>query len=61
MVGSNRYVRSPTSNGWINEEDLPVEKYCAMHDRIKRERAAVGGRMRRASAVDGLSLAQVRI
>ena len=38
QVGTNRYVRSPTSNGWINEEDLPVWKYCAMYDRIQRRR-----------------------
>jgi hypothetical protein len=37
QIGTNRYVRSPTSNGWINEEDLPVEKVRAMYDRIKRE------------------------
>jgi hypothetical protein len=36
QIGTNRYVRSPTSNGWINEEDLPIEKFCAMYDRIKR-------------------------
>ena len=38
QVGINRYVRSPTSNGWINEEDLPLEKLCAMYDRITRRR-----------------------
>jgi hypothetical protein len=27
QIGTNRYVRSPTSNGWINEGDLPVEKF----------------------------------
>jgi hypothetical protein len=37
QIGTNRYVRSPTSNGWINEEDLPVEKFRAMYDRIERE------------------------
>jgi hypothetical protein len=37
QIGTNRYVRSPTSNGWINEEDLPVEKVGAMYDRIERE------------------------
>ena len=37
QIGTNRYVRSPTSNGWINEEDLPVEKAHAMYVRIRRE------------------------
>jgi hypothetical protein len=37
QVGTNRYVRLPESNGWINEEDLPVEKFRAMYDRIHRE------------------------
>jgi hypothetical protein len=37
QVGTNRYVRSPDSNGWINEEDLPLEKFGAMYDRIHRE------------------------
>jgi hypothetical protein len=37
QIGANRYVRSPTSDGWINEEDMPVEKVHAMYDRIHRE------------------------
>jgi len=43
QVGTNRYVRSPDSNGWINEEDLPPEKVEAMYariERIERERQA---------------------
>ena len=35
QIGTNRFVRSPTSNGWINEADLPVEKIRAMHERIR--------------------------
>ena len=35
-AGSHRYVRSPTSNGWISETDLPREKREAMYDRIER-------------------------
>ena len=31
-------MRSPTSNGWINERDLPVEKIGAMYDRHQRNR-----------------------
>jgi hypothetical protein len=37
QIGTNRFVRSSTSNGWINEEDLPIEKARAMYDRIHRE------------------------
>jgi len=37
QIGTNRWVRSPESNGWINEEDLPPEKVGAMYDRIHRE------------------------
>ena len=40
QVGTNRFVRSPTSNGWINEGDLPVEKGRAMYGRIERESRA---------------------
>ena len=36
LVGTNRFVRSPTSNGWIHEADLPVEKIRVMHERIRR-------------------------
>jgi hypothetical protein len=37
QVGTNRWVRSPQSRGWINEEDLPLEKFKAMYARISRE------------------------
>jgi hypothetical protein len=37
QVGTNRYVRSPDSSGWIHEGDLPIEKFRAMYDRIDRE------------------------
>jgi hypothetical protein len=37
QVGTNRFVRSPESDGWVNEGDLPVEKVWAMYDRIDRE------------------------
>lgn len=36
QLGTNRFVRSPESNGWICENDLPVEKVRAMYDRIDR-------------------------
>ena len=36
QIGTNRFVRSPTSNGWINEGDLPLEKIRALHERIRR-------------------------
>ena len=36
QMGTNRFVRSLTSNGWINEADIPVEKIRAMHERIRR-------------------------
>ncbi len=38
QVGTNRFVRSPESIGWVNEEDLPLAKVNAMYDRIERER-----------------------
>jgi hypothetical protein len=41
QIGTNRWVRSPESNGWINEEDLPAEKVKAMYDRIEREAADI--------------------
>ena len=51
------YVRSPTSNGWIDERDLPVEKLGAMYDRHRAQARAVEGCMRRASDVRGWPLA----
>jgi hypothetical protein len=35
-VGRERFVRSPESNGWISEVDLPEEKLNALRERIKR-------------------------
>jgi hypothetical protein len=37
QMGTNCYVRSPISNGWISEGDLPIEKVRAINDRIRRE------------------------
>jgi hypothetical protein len=37
QVGSNRYVRSTESRGWVWEGDLPPEKVSAMYERIHRE------------------------
>ena len=35
-LGRERFVRSPESNGWISEGDLPKEKLKALRERIKR-------------------------
>ncbi len=40
QVGTNRFVRSPSSNGWVSEDDLPTEKCKAMYERIHREAEA---------------------
>jgi hypothetical protein len=37
QVGTNRFVRSPETRGWVWEGDLPAEKGKAMYDRIHRE------------------------
>ena len=37
QVGTNRFVRSPESRGWVWECDLPTEKAKAMYDRIYRD------------------------
>jgi hypothetical protein len=37
QIGTNRFVRSPESDGWVHEGDLPPEKIKAMYDRIRRE------------------------
>jgi hypothetical protein len=37
QVGTNRFVRSPESRGWVCEDDLPLDKVEAMYDRIHRE------------------------
>jgi hypothetical protein len=39
QIGTNRWVRSPESRGWVNEGDLPPAKAGAMYDRITREAA----------------------
>ncbi len=39
QVGTNRWVRSPESRGWVHEGDLPSQKAAAMYDRITREYA----------------------
>lgn len=39
QIGTNRFVRSPESRGWVWEGDLPSQKIKAMYDRIARERA----------------------
>ena len=40
QIGTNRFVRSPESRGWVCEDDLPPAKVKAMYARIERERAA---------------------
>jgi hypothetical protein len=40
QVGKHRFVRSPASNGWVHEGDLPPEKGRAMYDRIEAEAEA---------------------
>jgi len=40
QVGKHRFVRSPVSNGWVHEGDLPLEKARAMYDRIETEAEA---------------------
>jgi hypothetical protein len=37
QIGTNRFVRSPMSGGWIWEGDLPAEKGKALYARIRRE------------------------
>jgi len=37
QIGTNRFVRSPNSRGWIYEGALPIAKGHAMYDRIERE------------------------
>ena len=35
-VGRERFVRSPESNGWVSQGDLPADKAKAMFARLKR-------------------------
>jgi hypothetical protein len=37
QIGTNRFIRSPDSGGWVCEDDLPLDKLNAMYDRIHRE------------------------
>ena len=37
QIGTNRWVRSAESRGWINGSDLPPEMVGVMYDRIHRE------------------------
>jgi len=37
QVGTNRFVRSPESRGWVWEGDLPSASVQAMYERIHRE------------------------
>ena len=37
QIGTNRFVRSPESCGWVWEGDLPPASAIAMYARIKRE------------------------
>jgi hypothetical protein len=37
QIGTNRFVRSPQSDGWVHEGDLSPVQVKAMYARIKRE------------------------
>lgn len=37
QVGTNRFVRSPESHGWVWEGDLPQASVKAMYERINRQ------------------------
>jgi hypothetical protein len=37
QVGTNRFVRTPESRGWVHEGDLPLASVEAMYQRITRE------------------------
>jgi hypothetical protein len=56
QIGTNRFVRTPESCGWVSEDDLPVASGRAMYDRIHREaeayKAMKESLKRAASAVD---------
>jgi hypothetical protein len=36
-IGRCHFVRSPETNGWVYEDDLPLSKIRTLHDRIERE------------------------
>jgi hypothetical protein len=40
QVGTNRFVRSPESRGWVWEGDLPGEKIRALYARLERDQRA---------------------
>jgi hypothetical protein len=40
QIGSNLFVRSLESDGWVSQCDLPPEKVAAMYARLERESAA---------------------
>jgi hypothetical protein len=42
QVGTNRFVRSPESRGWVWEGDLPHASGHAMYERIHREARRIG-------------------
>lgn len=37
QIGTNRFVRSPESCGWVCQDDLPVKKVEALYARHERE------------------------
>jgi hypothetical protein len=40
-IATERFVRSPTSNGWIHKNDLPIEKMIDMYEKEYRTTAHV--------------------
>jgi hypothetical protein len=38
QIGKSRWVRSPDSDGWVNQQHLSHEQYLAIEKRIRRER-----------------------
>ena len=37
QIGTNRFVCSPESHGWVHEGDLPLASFKAMYERIRRK------------------------
>ena len=50
QIGTNRFVRSAESRGWVCEDDLPLDKCKAMYDRIHREYAEYVAAQNKATA-----------
>jgi hypothetical protein len=50
QIGTNRFVRSAESCGWVHEGDLPSDKLKAMYDRIYREYAEYVAAEKKAAA-----------